>query len=110
MNNVQLLGRLTKDFELSYQSKTGLAIAKSSLAINRINKDGADFINIVAFGKQAESLAQYTKKGDRLLINDGSINTGSYENKEGKKVYTTDIIINRFSFIEQSEKTQKSEK
>lgn len=109
MNNVQLLGRLTKDFELSYQQKTGLAIAKSSLAINRFGKkDEADFINIVAFGKQAESLAQYTKKGDRLLINNGSINTGSYENKEGKKVYTTDIIINSFSFIEYVEKENKN--
>lgn len=98
MNNVTLLGRVTKDFAGTKTDK-GLVIARNSLAVNR-PKEGADFINIVAFGKTAETLSKFVKKGNRVLIQ-GHIQTGSYE-KDGKKVYTTDVVVDRFEFIEKA--------
>lgn len=104
MNNVKLLGRLTKDVELRYsQGENATAVGRTTLAVNRkFAKDGqqqADFINIIAFGKQAEALEKYVKKGHRVLIS-GRITTGSYTNKDGQKVYTTDVTVEDFEFIE----------
>ena len=103
MNQVTLLGRLTKDFKAMKSGETKIALG--TLAINRpFAKDGQqqDFINIKAFNKTAETLVKFVKKGQRILIN-GTIQTGSYE-KDGKTVYTTDVLVNGFEFIETKEK------
>src|SRR5699024_10145466 len=90
---------------------SGTAVANFTLAINRPfkNQDGereADFIRILAFGKTAETIAQYVKKGQQLGI-EGRIQTGSYENKQGQMVYTTDIVVNQFTFISESKGGQQ---
>lgn len=97
MNNVSLIGRLTRDPEVRWSND--LAIARFSIAINRIGKDkGADFPNIVVFGKQAENCEKYLAKGRNVAIQ-GHIQTGSYE-KDGRKVYTTDVVADRVEFLE----------
>lgn len=111
MNNWSGVGRLTKDVDLRY-SQSGTAVANFTLAINRPfkNQDGereADFIRILAFGKTAETIAQYVKKGQQLGI-EGRIQTGSYENKQGQMVYTTDIVVNQFTFISESKGGQQN--
>jgi single-strand DNA-binding protein len=106
MNNVTLLGRVTKDFAGTKTDK-GLVIARNSLAVKR-PIGGVDFINIVAFGKTAETLGKFVKQGHRVLIQ-GHIQTGSYE-KENKKVYTTDVVVDRFEFIESAPKKEESQK
>ena len=105
MNNVSLVGRFTKDLELKY-SKEGKAMLKSSIAVNR-SKDVTDFINIVAFGKTAELIAEYHKKGDLIGIS-GSIWTGSYE-KEGQKVYTFEVCVNQITFVKPAKNEQSRE-
>lgn len=98
MNIVTLIGRVTRDIELKY-AQSGNAHCKFSLAVNRMKKDDpADFINCVAFGKTAEVVAEYVKKGHRLAVN-GRIQTGSYE-KDGNKVFTTDIMVSNVEFLE----------
>lgn len=105
MNVVHLLGRLTKDVEVTYtQSENPMAIARFTLAVNkeRKPKDGeqtADFITCVAFGKSAETIEKYFSKGDRILVK-GSWSTGSYQNKDGNRVYTNDCLVHSFEFIE----------
>lgn len=107
MNVVILKGNLTKDPELKFSAGTGNAVTKFGIAVARVKKeDPADFLNCVAFGKTAEAIANYLAKGNPILIN-GHIQTGSYDNKEGKKVYTTDIIVDKFEFI-QSKKDGQS--
>ncbi len=101
MNRVCLIGNLTKAVEVRYTQK-GMAIANFTLAIRREIKkeDGtydSDFINCVAYGKQAEALGKYLDKGSTLSV-EGKIQTGSYE-KDGKKVYTTDIIVDKIQFL-----------
>ena len=99
MNNVVLIGRLTKDPELRW-SNDNVAIARFSLAINRIGKDkGADFPSIVVFSKQAENCERFLTKGRQVCIQ-GHIQTGSYTNKDGNKVYTTDVVADRVEFLE----------
>ncbi len=98
MNKSILIGRLTKDPELTY-TNTGTAIARFSLAVDRQTKDkGADFINIVVFNKQAENCNKYLHKGQKTAI-EGHIHTGSYD-KDGRKVYTTEVVADRVEFIE----------
>lgn len=106
MNKVFEMGRLTKKIELKYsQGAEPIAVAAFSLAVDGIKKDDTDFISCKAFGKTAETLEKYTDKGTKILI-EGRIKTGSYE-KDGKKVYTTDVIVERFEFCEsKSEKTE----
>ena len=104
MNKVILMGRLTRDPEVRYTNGAEpLAIARYTLAVDRrIRKEGeqtADFIGCVAFGKAAEFAEKYFHKGMRILIT-GKIQTGSYTNKEGKKVYTTDVVIEDQEFAE----------
>ncbi|MEG1256640.1 single-stranded DNA-binding protein [Clostridium sp.] len=97
MNKTMLLGRVTKDIELRF-GKDGMAIAKFSVAVNRMKKGETDFINCIAFGKTAETIANYMKKGSQIGI-EGHIQTGSYTNKEGNRVYTTDVIVDRMDFV-----------
>ena len=99
MNIAILMGRLTKDPDIS-TSQSGKQIARYTIAIDRIGKDqGADFISCVAFNKSAEFADKYLKKGTKIAI-EGAIRTGSYTNKDGQKVYTTDVIVNRQEFAE----------
>jgi single stranded DNA-binding protein (ssb) len=107
MNLVVLMGRLTKDTELSFLPGSGTAKCNLTLAVDRkFKKDGqkeADFINCIAFGKTAEIIAQYFVKGSKIAIT-GEIRTGSYEAKDGTRRYTTDVIIDRFEFVEKNNK------
>lgn len=107
MNKVVLIGRMTKDAQLAYTSNTQKAVTKFTLAVDRIN-EGADFINCVAFGKQAENIEKFVKKGNKLAVS-GRIQTGSYE-KEGQKIYTTDIIVENAEFIEPKKESNESSK
>ena len=104
MNKVILMGRLTRDPEIRYsQGERSTAVARYSLAVNRtFKRDGdpdADFINCVAFGRQAEFAEKYFHKGIRIVIT-GRIQTGSYTNKDGVRVYTTDIVVEEQEFAE----------
>ena len=94
MNQAILCGRLVRDPEIRYTSGAeAKAVANYTIAIDRIGKSGeADFIPCVAFGKSAEFAEKYFRKGQRVLIS-GRIQTGSYTNKDGQKVYTTDVLI-----------------
>jgi single-strand DNA-binding protein len=96
MNKVFLMGRLTKDIDLKY-TNTGKAYLKNTIAVNdEFNKEKTDFLNIMCWDKTAENIARFFQKGNMILII-GRISTGSYE-KEGKKIYTTDIIVDKFYF------------
>ena len=107
MNSVVLIGRLTKDVDLRY-SNNNTAVGRFSLAVDRHDKDkNCDFINCIAFGKSAENLEKYVKKGNKVAIS-GRIQTGSYTNKEGKQVYTTDIVAERVEFIENKKQEEPS--
>lgn len=104
MNKVILMGRLTRDPEVRYsQGESSTAIARFSLAVDRrFKRQGeadADFINCVAFGKTAEFAERYLKQGTKVAAV-GRIQTGSYTNKEGQKVYTTDVVVEEVEFAE----------
>lgn len=100
MNKVVLIGRLTKDPDLRFAAGSGTAVTRLTLAVNRpFKKDEADFINCIAFGKTGEIIAQYLTKGRQLAIS-GSIQTGSYEAKDGTRRYTTDVVVDSFDFID----------
>lgn len=105
MNQVILMGRLTRDPEVRYtQGERSMAIARYTLAVDRRMKtrDGnqqADFINIVAFDKAGEFSEKYFRQGMRVLIR-GRIQTGSYVNRDGNKVYTTDVIVEEQEFAD----------
>ena len=112
MNLVMLLGRLTKDPEIRYtQGDQGTKIASFTLAVDRkVKRDGqptADFINCKAFGKTADIVEQYAPKGKQIAIT-GEIQTGSYTNKEGRKVYTTDIICNQVQLLGSADQTART--
>ena len=102
MNSVILIGRLTRDPELRYTPNTQTAVAHFTLAIDRPVSAGqerqADFIRITVFGKQAETVDRYLKKGSQAAVS-GRIQTGSYRDKNGQTVYTTDVIANRVEFL-----------
>lgn len=105
MNKAELVGRLTRDPEIRYtQGENASAIARFCIAVSRRfkNTDGnyeADFINCVAFGKSAEFIEKYFNKGMAIGIT-GRIQTGSYTNKDGIKVYTTDVVVEEAEFVE----------
>lgn len=102
MNNISIVGRLTRDVDLKY-SQNGVAHAGFTVAVNRPfkNQQGeyeADFIRCKAFKERAETLANYVKKGQQIAIN-GRLQTGSYQNQEGATVYTSDVMVDQFTFI-----------
>ena len=105
MNKVILMGRLTRDPEVRYsQGESAMAIARYTLAVDRRfnrNNDGnaADFIGCVAFGKSGEFAEKYLRKGTKVVVT-GRIQTGSYTNKDGVKVYTTDVVVEDQEFAE----------
>ena len=104
MNKVVLMGRLTRDPEVRYsQGENALAIARYTLAVDRrFKRDGeqsADFINCVVFGKSAEFTERYFRQGIRITVC-GRIQTGSYTNKDGVKVYTTEVVVEEQEFAE----------
>lgn len=99
MNHVTLIGRLTRDPELKY-SNSGTAFCRFTVAVNRdFNREEADFINCLAFKKTAETIAEYLSKGKRIALQ-GRIQTGSYENKNGEKVSTFEVVADRFEFVD----------
>lgn len=113
MNRVILMGRLTKDPEVRYsQGEKPMAIARYTLAVDRkFKRDGepnADFINCIAFGKNGEFAEKYLHKSIKILV-EGRIQTGSYTNKDGVKVYTTDVVVESCEFAE-SKNTNQSER
>ena len=103
MNKVILMGRLTRDPEVRYsQGENAMAIARFTLAVDRrFRRDDAstDFIGCVAFGRNAEFIEKYFRQGTKALIT-GRIQTGSYTNKDGQKVYTTDVVVEDQEFAE----------
>lgn len=105
MNRVILMGRLTRDAEIRYsQGEQEAAVARFTLAVNRRYKkeDGqqtADFVSCAAFGRTAEFLERYGRKGTKFVL-EGRIQTGSYTNRDGQKVYTTDVIAESLEFAE----------
>ena len=103
MNKAILIGRLTRDPELR-TTPTGRNVCQFSIAVNRTytNANGereADFINCVVWDKQAENLAKYQKKGNQIAV-DGRIQTRNYDDKDGKKVYVTEILASNISFLD----------
>lgn len=113
MNKIILIGRLTRDPEVRYsQGENSLAIARYSLAVERkIKRTGeaeADFINCVAFGKAAEFAEKYLKQGTKIALT-GRIQTGSYTNKAGQKVYTTDVVVEEQEFAESKAHGQQAQ-
>ena len=110
MNSVQLIGRLTKDLDLRY-TQSGKAVATGTLAVNRRFKNAsgeneADFINIQIWDKGAENLANFTHKGSQIGVN-GRIQTRNYENKEGARVYVTEIVVENFTLLEPKQTTEQ---
>ena len=118
MNNVVLMGRLTKDVEIRY-NQSQMAIGRFTVAVNRRltkekrqeaeanNQATADFINCVAFGRTAEVIGQYFHKGNKIAIT-GHIQTGSYENQQGQRIYTTDVIVDQFYFVDSAKDNSKN--
>lgn len=115
MNKVILLGRMIKDVELRFMAGSGTAVANWTLAVDKglsrdkkaefesQGKNTADFIRCKAFGKRAETIADYFSKGSEILV-EGSIDTGSYKKPDGTTVYTTDINVMNFNFTGGSKK------
>ena len=111
MNNWTGIGRLTREPEVRYISESQTAVATFTIAIDRPTGAGkekkTDFPRITVFGRQAENCERFLAKG-RLVGIQGSIQTGSYTDKDGKTVYTTDVVANRVEFLEWGEKTEQS--
>lgn len=104
MNRVVLIGRPTKEIEMRQGE---MSVARFTLAVDRMKKeDPADFISCVAFGKTADVIGKYGGKGRRIAV-EGRIQTGSYTNKDGGKVYTTDVVVERSEIIEWAEKDEQ---
>lgn len=104
MNKVILMGRLTRNPDVRYsQGEKATCVARYTLAVNRrFRREGdqdADFINCVAFGRQGEFAEKYLKQGTKIVIS-GRIQTGSYTNRDGVKVYTTDVVVEEQDFAE----------
>ena len=114
MNKVILMGRLTRDPEVRYsQGENSMAIARYTLAVDRrVSRNNqsadaptADFISCTAFGRQGEFAEKYLHKGMKIAI-EGRIQTGSYTNKDGQKVYTTDVVVENHEFCESKNSSQ----
>lgn len=113
MNSVVLIGRLTRDPEVRYTAESQMAVATFTVAIDRPVRAGkekqTDFPRVTVFGKQAENCERFLKKG-RLVGVQGRIQTGSYTNKEGVKVYTTDVVANNVEFLDWGDKNDREER
>ncbi len=112
MNKVILMGRLTRDPEVRYSAgDNALAIARYTLAVDRrFKRDGeatADFINCVSFGRTAEFAEKYFHQGIRIVVS-GRIQTGSYTNREGQKVYTTEVVVEEQEFAESKAASERN--
>lgn len=110
INNVVLVGRLTKDVELKY-TQSGTAVASFTLAVNRSFKDAngnreTDFINCVMWRKSAETLANLTKKGSLIGVT-GRIQVRNYENQQGQRVYMTEVIAENFQLLESKKRSEQ---
>ncbi|MCM1039942.1 MAG: single-stranded DNA-binding protein [Roseburia sp.] len=114
MNKVILMGRLTRDPEVRYsQGESATAVARYTLAVDRrFNRNGdentADFINCVAFGRAGEFAEKYFRKGIKIAVT-GRIQTGSYTNKDGVRVYTTDVVVEEQEFAESKNSSSSGE-
>lgn len=110
MNSVVLIGRLTRDPEIRYTAGTQMAVATFTVAIDRPVRAGAekqtDFPRVTVFGKQAENCERFLAKG-RLVGVQGRIQTGSYTNKDGATVYTTDVVADRVEFLEWGDRNER---
>lgn len=104
MNNCVFSGRLTKEPELRFIPQSGMAVTKFGLAVNDGwgEKKTVNFLNMVAFGKTAEAIANYVTKGSKVTVR-CRVKTGSYENTEGKKIYTTDFVVDEIEFPSKKE-------
>lgn len=104
MNKVELMGRLTRDIEIRYTNATNTMVGNFTLAVRRQRKqEETDFINCIAYGKIAEIMSKYCKKGDQVAIV-GRIQTRSWINNQGKNQYATEIITDEFYFVENKKK------
>lgn len=109
MNSVILIGRLTEKPELQYTPNTQTAVTKFTIAVDRQTKDGgADFIRVTAFGRQAETIARYMDKGRQIAVQ-GRLQTGSYKDRDGKTVYTQDVIIGNAEFLGSNSEPRNNE-
>ena len=112
MNSVVLIGRLTRDPETRYTSGSQMAVCTFSIAIDRVTRQGeekkTDFPRITVFGKQAENCERFLKKG-RLVGVQGRLQTGSYTNKDGATVYTTDVVADRVEFLEWGDRQSQND-
>ena len=112
MNSVVLIGRLTRDPETRYTSGSQMAVCTFTIAIDRVTRQGeekkTDFPRITVFGKQAENCERFLKKG-RLVGVQGRLQTGSYTNKDGATVYTTDVVADRVEFLEWRDRQSSGE-
>ena len=112
MNSVVLIGRLTRDPEVRYTAGTQMAVCTFTVAIDRPVRAGGekqtDFPRVTVFGKQAENCERFLSKG-RLVAVQGRLQTGSYTDKNGNKVYTTDVVADRVEFLERAEKSEPRE-
>lgn len=112
MNSVVLIGRLTRDPETRYTSGSQMAVCSFTIAIDRVTRQGeekkTDFPRITVFGKQAENCERFLKKG-RLVGVQGRLQTGSYTNKDGATVYTTDVVADRVEFLEWGDRQSSNE-
>lgn len=110
MNKVIIMGRLTKDPDISY-SKDNTSIARFTLAVDRRfhkdNEQGADFIQCTAFGKTADFMEKYIRQGTKVVV-DGEWRTGNYTNKDGQKIYTNTCMVNSVEFAESKSSSEKS--
>jgi len=111
MNNTVLVGNLTKDVDLRYTSN-GTAAGNFTLAVSRAFKNATgeketDFINCVVWRKQAEVLAEYTGKGSKIAVR-GRIQTRNYDNKEGQRVYVTEVVVEEFTFLDSKKNSNSS--
>lgn len=115
MNKVILMGRLTRDPDIRYtQGQEPYCIARFNMAVDRgirrdqgNNQQTADFPNCIAFRKTAEFIEKYCQKGTKLVV-EGRLQTGSYTNREGVKIYTTDVLVSHAEFAESKAASQKS--
>lgn len=113
MNRVLLIGRLTKDPELRYTQGSQTAVAHLTVAVDRSAKRDeekkTDFIRVTVFDRQAETCRRYLAKGRKVAI-EGRIQTGSYKDKDGKNIYTTDILADRVEFLDGGQSVDREEK